>query len=97
MLTDALAQLIAGGLAVPLCQFLKKALKLEGVGMLWAAVLVSLVLSIAASTLTGMTGFLDLIRDPSQLLTGTGVVFATAQVLFRSIKEKMNLSMPVQG
>lgn len=95
MLTDALAQLVGGGLAVWICQFLKKTWKLEGTQMLWAAVLVSLVLAFAASFFTGgVGGILALIKDPTQILTGTGTVFATAQVIFRSLKDKLALQLP---
>ncbi len=95
MLSETLVQLIAGALAVPVCQLVKKVFRLEGTAMLWAAVLISFGLAIVVSLLTaGTAGIAALIANPTMLLTGTGLIFGTAQVLFRSVKEKMGLQLP---
>ncbi|MCK9355722.1 MAG: hypothetical protein M0R22_01015 [Dehalococcoidia bacterium] len=94
MWSEAVVQLLAGAIAVPVCQWLKKTFKLDGTRMLWAAVLISIVLSVAVSVLTGAGGITEILTNPALMLQGTGIIFGTAQVLFRSIKEKLDLKLP---
>ena len=94
MWTEAVVQLLAGAIAVPVCQWLKKEFKMDGTRMLWAAVLVSILLAIAVSVLTGAGGIAEVLTNPALLLQGSGIIFGTAQVLFRSVKEKLDLKLP---
>jgi len=89
--TEMLYTLLVSGLLVPVLQFVQKVFKLKGVAMLWASVLASLVVSIAISIFTKDGGFAYILANPVSLLTGTGTVFATANVLYRTLRDKLDL------
>jgi hypothetical protein len=90
-LTEMLFTLLVSGLLVPVLQFVQRIWKLSGVGMLWASVLASLAVSIAISIFTKDGGFGALLTNPIQILTGTGTIFATANILYRTLRDKLGL------
>ena len=90
MLGDVL-YLVAGGLATFVLQSIKALFKLEGRAMMWAAVLVSLALGVLVTGLT--TGWAVLLSTPWVIFTGGSAVFATAQVIYKELAAKFDLSL----
>lgn len=93
---EDLLMLIAGSVAVPLLQFLKQIFKLEGKPMMWFAVLISLALAVIISILSNNGGAAQIVANPMLILQGGGLIFGTAQVIYRGLQEKMDLSLPTK-
>ena len=92
MLGDVL-YLVAGGVATWLLQTVKAVFKLSGRGMVWAAVLVSLVLGVVVTGLSNPVGFAAILAAPWLIFTGGSAVFATAQVIYKELAAKYDLSV----
>jgi hypothetical protein len=85
--------LVAGGVATWLLQTVKAVFKLSGRGMVWAAVFVSLVLGVAVTGLSNPAGFAAILAAPWLIFTGGSAVFATAQVIYKELAAKYDLSV----
>ncbi len=86
-----LLYLVSGGVATWLLQFLKAALRLQGRGMMWAAVIVSLALGVVTTGLT--SGWAILLNTPWVIFTSGSAVFATATVIYKGLAAKFDLSL----
>ena len=91
-MTEVAINLLAGGLVVPLLQIIKRAFHLGGYGMLWATCGISVAVAAAVSGLSGGAGFAEFFQNPELILTGGGTILATASIVYRACKDKMNLS-----
>ena len=86
-----LLYLIAGGAATWLLQALKAVFKLQGRAMMWMAILVSLALGVVVTGFT--SGWAALLATPWLIFTGGSAVFATAQVIYKELAAKFDLSV----
>ena len=86
-----LLYLIAGGAATWILQALKAVFKLEGRAMMWMAILVSLALGVVVTGFT--SGWAALLATPWLIFTGGSAVFATAQVIYKELAAKFDLSV----
>ena len=77
---------LAGGVGVPLIQWLKKALGLEGTPALWATLGVSIALAVAALFITQELSLDDF--TPARLLAVFGQVVAAATVAYKLLVQE---------
>lgn len=87
---QTLALFLAGVVAVPLLQLLKRYTKLSGVPMVWIAFLSSMVIAVVTLVILGKAA--GLFSDPFTFFGSSGIVMTLATLVYRSIKEKLNLS-----
>ena len=93
MIPDAVLVLIpvfVGAIGVPLVQFLKGKLNLEGEKALWLSFGVSVILAIGALILTGSFSIppeFAPIDIAGKVVEWIGVVFATATMIYKGISE----------
>lgn len=89
-MAEALALALTGIVLVPLLQLVKRYTHLQGAPMIWLAFLVSLFTGGLASVWTGAETW-AVFADPLKLFGSGSVVFAVAQVVYRTLKEKLAL------
>lgn len=85
--------LLMGGIATFLLQTIKGLFKLQGVGMMWAAIFVSLILGVVSTGLTNPAGFAVLLATPWLIFTSGSAVFATSTVIYKGLAAKFDLSL----
>lgn len=86
-ITALLAQTLAGVVAVPALNVLKRAARLEGAPMAWAAFVASIVLGGITCVMTGKLASNAL--NPETLFTSATVIFSVSQIVYRSIKDRI--------
>ena len=90
-ITLVLATTLAGIVAVPILQVLKRYLKLSDTPMAWAATVFAIIIGASAALLTGQVTLSDLLANPFLLFGAGGIVQLFAQPAYRTIKEKLGL------
>ncbi len=90
-MTMVLANLLAGALAVPILQVLKRYLSLSGPPMMWFTAIVCVIIGGLATTLTGQATFGQLFADPFLLIGSGGIVGTVATAVYRTVSEKLGL------
>lgn len=90
-LSETLLTLLVGSVLVPILQWIKVKFKWSGTLMLWASVVISIAFGVIVSILMKDGGVEAIAANPSLILTGGGAVFATAQVVYKIFKDKLNL------
>lgn len=88
-LVQTLALALAGVIVVPVLQVLKRSLKLSGAVMAWFAYLCSIATAVVALAVFGKVTVAQLIADPGLLFGSSGLVMATATVVYQSVKERV--------
>ena len=89
---QTLGLMLAGVVAVPLLQLIKRYFKLSNVPMVWIAWIVSLLLSAITLLLLNKITITQLLADPFLFFGGGGIVMSLATVIYRSLKEKLSIS-----
>lgn len=89
---QTLALMLAGVVAVPLLQLVKRLFKLSGVPMIWATFILSIVIAVLTLALLGKASLTELISDPFKLFGSGGIVMSLATVVYRTLKDKVSLS-----
>lgn len=84
-----LASLVAGVVCVPVLQLIKKWTGLKDVPMAWLSFIFSMIVAIGVCLLTGTVKAQEL--TPGLVFQASGVVFTTATLVYRSLKEKLNI------
>jgi hypothetical protein len=92
MLGDIL-YLGAGTIGVWLLQTIKGLFKLEGRAMLWVSIIVSIILGAVVTGMTNPAGFAAILASPWLIFTGGSAVFATAEVIYKEMAKKFDLSV----
>ena len=95
-ITLVLATTLAGIVAVPILQVLKRYLKLSDTPMAWAATVFAIIIGASAALLTGQVTLSDLLANPFLLLGSGGIVGLIGQPVYRTIKEKLGLGEPAK-
>lgn len=89
-ITQTLVLTLSGIILVPLLQVLKKYLRLQGAPLLWVTFFLSLFLSGLVCIMTGKET-VAVFSDPLKLFGNGSIIFGISQVVYRSLKERLNL------
>ena len=88
---QTLGLMLAGVIAVPLLQLVKRYFKLANVPMVWIAWIFSLLLAAMTLIILGKLTLAELLADPFLLFGSGGIVMSLATIIYRTLKEKLSL------
>lgn len=89
---QTLGLMLAGVVAVPLLQLIKRYFKLSNVPMVWITWIFSLLLAALTLVFLGKLTVAQLLADPFLFFGSGGIVMSLATVIYRTLKEKLSLS-----
>jgi len=88
-MAQTVALMLAGGIAVPILQAIKKALGWQGPVMLWLSFAASVILAVLVLLMFGQISLVGLFTNPGILFGASSIVMTLAQLIYGSIKDQL--------
>jgi hypothetical protein len=88
-MAQTVALMLAGGIAVPILQAIKKALGWQGPVMLWLSFVASVILAVLVLLMFGQISLAGIFANPEILFGASGIVMTLAQLIYGSIKDQL--------